>query len=75
MQDVEVQRWDGEGSTRAFGWKLVGIAEALRLDGPFRCPECQKRVRIHRASEDGSNPAHAEHQVGSKTCSRSCYYQ
>ena len=55
--------------------RLVGIAEALRLNGPFRCPECQKRVRIHRASEDGSNPAHAEHQVGSKTCSRSCYYQ
>jgi len=75
MQDVEVQRWAGEGTTRAFGWVLVGISEALRLDGPFRCPECQKRVRIHRASEDGSNPAHAEHQVGSKTCSRSCYYQ
>lgn len=75
MQDVEVQRWSGEGATRDFGWRSVGICEALRLEGPFRCPECQKPVRLHRSSEDGTNPAHAEHKTGSKTCSRSCYYE
>jgi hypothetical protein len=74
MQSVQLQKWSGEGATRKFDWETVSIGEAMRQTGPYRCPECYKPVRIHKASADGSNPAHAEHRVGSKTCSLSCYF-
>ena len=75
MQNVQLQKWTGAGSTRKFDWETVTVNDALRQEGPFRCPECFQPVRIHKASEDGVHPLHAEHRIGSKTCSLSCYYR
>jgi hypothetical protein len=74
MQCVQVSMWSGEGAERKFGWHTVPIEEAMRKEGPYRCPECTKPVRLHKASVDGTNPAHAEHRKGSNTCSLSCYF-
>ena len=73
MQTVQLQKWTGEGASRTFGWVETPAADALKVQGPFRCPECLRPVRLHKAS--AIQPAHAEHQVGSKTCSLSCYYE
>ena len=72
MQSVQLQRWAGEGATRKFDWVETPVSEAMRLEGPFRCPECKTAVRLHKAS--AAQPAHAEHRVGSKTCSLSIYF-
>jgi len=74
MQLVQAQTWKGEGDTRKFDWQTMTIEEAMRKEGPYRCPECTKPVRLHKASVDGTNPAHAEHRRGSNTCSLSCYF-
>ncbi len=72
MQSVQCQKWIGQGASRSFEWVNTPIANAMKAEGPFRCPECLRPVRLHKASV--KHPAHAEHRVGSKTCSRSCYY-
>ena len=69
MNVVQLQRWSGERPARKFDWETVSIHDAMRLEGPFRCPECRQPVRLHKASSDGSSPAHAEHRVGSTMCS------
>ena len=38
MQDVEVQRWDGEGNTRAFGWVLGGSPKHYASTGHSGVP-------------------------------------
>jgi hypothetical protein len=73
MQSVQLQKWTGEGTSRNFGWVDTPVAEAMKAEGPFRCPECLRSVRLHKAS--ALQRAHAEHRKGSKTCSLSCYYE
>jgi hypothetical protein len=73
MQSVQIQKWAGEGSARKFDWVTIPVLDAMKSEGPYRCPECHTSVRLHKASTH--HPAHAEHRVGSKTCSLSCYYK
>jgi hypothetical protein len=75
MQSVQLQRWSGDEPDRRFDWETIEVVQALGFEGPFRCPECLQPVRLHKASSDGANPAHAEHRVGSKTCTLSYYYE
>jgi hypothetical protein len=53
----------------AFGkWEDFPIETALkRGSGRFRCPECNGRVRPHKASDD--QPAHYEHHEMNPGCS------
>lgn len=53
-------------------WHTVTITDALTkyAERLLRCPECGGAVRAHRASADGSNPAHFEHRIGHAGCSR-----
>ena len=73
MQTVQLQKWTGEGASRCFGWADSPVKDAMKAEGPFRCPECKEPVRLHKAS--AVQLAHAEHRKGSKTCSLSCYYE
>ena len=75
MESVQVQKWSGERPARRFDWETVSIQDAMRVEAPFRRAECFQPDRMHRESGDGSNPAHAEHRVGSKTCSLSYSYE
>ena len=70
MEDVQMQCWQGEASTRKFDWLTVTVSQAFRNEGPFRCPECRQPVRLHRAS--AKQAAHAEHRTKNTKCSL-CY--
>ena len=53
LVEVEVKRWHGAGDGRVFGWQLMPVKEALRLqEDTFRCPECLGRVRLRPASAE-----------------------
>ena len=60
---------------RQFVWQTVAVEDAIGTVGVCRCPECDKPVRLHKASKDGNNPTHAEHMEGSTTCSLSYYFE
>jgi hypothetical protein len=70
MVEVEVKRWHGAGEGRVFGWQLMPVREALRLqEDTFRCPECLGRVRLRQASAEKETEAHAEHYSKNPGCS------
>jgi len=70
MIEVEVKRWHGDSTNRIFGWQLMPIESALRLqDEKFRCPECLGQVRLHRASTEKELAAHGEHFSKNPGCS------
>jgi uncharacterized protein with PIN domain len=70
MIEVEVKRWHGTAEARLFGWHLMPIKEALRLqDEKFRCPECMGQVKLHRASEEKRTIDHGEHCSKNTGCS------
>jgi hypothetical protein len=75
MQFVKQQRWVGERPDRQFMWQTVTVEDAMGTVGVCRCPECDKPVRLHKASKDGNNPAHAEHMEGNTTCSLSYHFE
>ncbi len=70
VHEVEVKRWHGAGETRAFGWQLLPVKEALHLqEDIFRCPECLGRVRLRPASADNETPGYGEHFSKNPGCS------
>jgi hypothetical protein len=70
MLEVEVKRWHGAGDDRIFGWQLMPVKEALRLqEDTFRCPECLGRVRLRAASAEKETEARAEHYSKNTGCS------
>jgi uncharacterized protein with PIN domain len=70
MLEVEVKRWHGGTEARQFGWHLMPIKEALRLqDEKFRCPECLGQVKLHRGSEEKETIDHGEHCSKNPGCS------
>jgi len=70
MSEVEVKRWHGAGDGRIFGWQLMPVKEALRLqEDTFRCPECLGRVRLRAASAEKETEAYAEHYSKNTGCS------
>jgi hypothetical protein len=75
MHFVKQQRWVGERPDRQFMWQTVAVEDAMGTVGVCRCPECDKPVRLHKASKDGNNPAHAEHMEGNTTCSLSYHFE
>jgi len=71
MEVVDVKRhYTATDGNRVYGWEVVAVLEALKLAEPqLRCSECYGAVRLHRAAEDGSLPAHAEHRKRNPGCS------
>jgi len=70
LVEVEVKRWHGAGDGRVFGWQLMPVKEALRLqEDTFRCPECLGRVRLRPASAEKEKEAYAEHYSKNPGCS------
>lgn len=70
MIEVEVKRWHGGTENRIFGWQLMAIEDALRLqDEKFRCPECLGKVRLRPASAEKNTVAHGEHMSKNAGCS------
>jgi hypothetical protein len=68
--EVEVKRWHGAADDRVFGWQLMPVREALRLqEDTFRCPECLGRVRLRQASAEKETEAYAEHYSKNPGCS------
>ncbi len=56
--------------TRAYVWKTVPVAEALKIAEPrLRCPECKGAVGLFRSTENGAMPNRAEHKKRNKGCS------
>jgi hypothetical protein len=71
MEIVAVKKhFTGPDGERVYGWGIMPVIEALRLAEPkLRCPECNGAVRLHKAAEDGSAPAHADHRKRNPGCS------
>jgi len=70
MGEVEVKRWHGAADSRVFGWQLMAVKDALRLqDETFRCPECLGRVRLRAASVEKNTGPYAEHYSKNTGCS------
>ena len=70
LSEVEVKRWHGAADSRVFGWQLMPVREALRLqDEAFRCPECLGRVRLRPASPEKGIAEHGEHYSKNTGCS------
>jgi hypothetical protein len=71
MEHVQVKRFYTDTSEqRVYGWEIVSVHEALKIAEPkMRCPECEGAVRLHRTSDDGTVPAHAEHRKRNPGCS------
>jgi len=70
LVEVEVKRWHGAADGRVFGWQLLPVREALRLqEDTFRCPECLGRVRLRPASAEKQTEAYAEHYSKNPGCS------
>lgn len=71
MEIVAVWRHytNAEGA-RVLGWETISVKDALKLAEPrLRCAECHGAVRLHRAAEDGSAGARAEHRKRNPGCS------
>ena len=67
---VEVKRWHGAPTERVFGWHLMTVTEALRLqDEAFRCPECLGKVRLYRGSPELEAPDRGQHYSKNVGCS------
>ena len=70
ITEVEVKRWHGDTDNRVFGWQLMPLENALRLqDEKFRCPECFGQVRLYQASAEKETAARAEHYSKNPGCS------
>jgi hypothetical protein len=68
--EVEVKRWHGAAEGRVFGWQLMPVKEALRLqEDTFRCPECLGRVRLRAASPEKETAERGEHYSKHVGCS------
>lgn len=67
--DVEICGTDGV-------WRKLSVEHALSSSNRtrIRCVECRGRVRLHRASDDGTQAAHAEHIKRWDGCPRSDAY-
>jgi hypothetical protein len=70
MTQVQVRKWHTDGESRAFGWQLIQVEQALLLkDETFRCPECHGRVKLMNASQNPPMAAHREHFQRNHGCS------